>query len=83
MSNVIQLAGRRPQPAPEPNLMAGIARTPELALIMALYAELPRKYRGVALAKVMLMSERQPNCEASQQAGRIAAVLALGSESRQ
>lgn len=57
--------------------LAPITRTPELALIMALYDQLPRKYVGLALCKVMQMAERLPDCEASQEAGRIAALLAL------
>ena len=59
-----------------------ITRTPELALIMALYEELPRKFRGVALAKVMMMAERHPDCEASREAGRIACLLALKQEGK-
>lgn len=76
---IVKILGRpEPEAAPTPSLLAGITRTPELALITALYAELPRKYRGVALAKVMLRAEREPDCQVSQQAGRIAAALALG-----
>ena len=68
--------------AATPDLMAGIVRTPELALILALYDELPKAYRGVALAKVMMMAERTPDCVASEQAGRIAALLTLRKEGK-
>ncbi len=79
MGIVLKMADfkRQPEPQPTPDPIASITRTPALALIMALYEQLPRKVTGPALCTVMMMAERQPACEASQEAGRIAALLAL------
>lgn len=79
MSNVTQLDAHRPKPVTR-HPMDGITRTPELALVMALYEQLPRKYTGIALARVMLIGERNPDCEVSQQAARIACMLTLTRE---
>lgn len=76
MGNVVQMADYRRAPEPTRTPLS-FTRTPALALVMALYAELPRKYRGLALTRVMQMADAQPDCEVSQEAGRIAALLAL------
>ncbi len=77
MGEVIKLTDRRSAPPKPRHPMEGVTRTPELALIMALFEQLPRKYTGIALARVMLIGEKNPDCEVSQQAARIAGMLAL------
>lgn len=74
MGTVTYMDDFRAQPAPI-GPVPSITRTPELALIMALYQAVPHKYRGPALCKVMALAEHCPDCDASQEAGRIAALL--------
>ncbi len=76
MGTVSNLADYRATKAAPPQI-APIKRTPELALLMALFDQLPRKYTGLALTRVMQMADAAPNCPASQEAGRIAALIGL------
>jgi hypothetical protein len=64
------------QQAPEAVRKAlDFTRTPALAFIMAMLEPMARKDRGLILARVMGMAERCTDCEATQEAGRIAAYL--------
>lgn len=72
MGDVVTLADRRAK-APQPR----VTRTPELALVMALYDVLPKASRRKALCAVMMLSDLDPGCEASAVAAYIAATLAL------
>lgn len=76
MGTVINLAAHRAskQPAQVPR-KPDFARTPEMAFILALVGSLPAKQRSRVLLQVMMMSERAPDCEASQDAGYLAAMM--------
>ncbi|WP_230629340.1 hypothetical protein [Sphingomonas sp. Leaf37] len=82
MATIHNLADHRPakvslQPDAKPTPPLNFTRSPALLLVMALYEQMPRKYRGPALTKVMQAAERCPDCEASQEAANVAALLTL------
>lgn len=72
---IAEARARREQPAEAVRKALDFTRTPNLAFIMAMLEAMPRKQRGPILARVMGMAERCPGCEATQEAGRIAAYL--------
>ncbi|CAH0496620.1 hypothetical protein [Novosphingobium sp. CECT 9465] len=76
MGTVINLAAHRAakQPVSEPR-KPDFTRTPEMAFILALVGSLPAKQRSRVLLQVMMMSERTPDCEASRDAGYLAAMM--------
>lgn len=65
---------RQPEAKPAP---LAFTRSPEMLLVMALYEQMPRKYRAPALVKVMQAAERCPGCQASHEAANVAALLTL------
>lgn len=66
---------KRQQPSEAVRKALAFERTPALAFIMAMLERMPRKDRGPILARVMGMAERMPDCDATQEAGRIATYL--------
>lgn len=76
MGTVIDLAAHRDSKPPAPKLRKpDFTRTPEMAFILALVGTLPAKQRSRVLLHVMMMSEKAPDCEASQEAGYLAAMM--------
>lgn len=75
MGDVIQMADRR-QPAPaDPKQLFGLERTPELALLLALYNAVPVTVRRRACITLLQIGQSDPDCEASQAAARLAGML--------
>jgi hypothetical protein len=52
-------------------------RTPEMALIVAMFDAMPKRYFRGVFATMRTMSERNPNCEATQKAANLADEVAL------
>jgi hypothetical protein len=79
MATIHSLADYRAKIAPPAGKPAPLAftRTPAILLVMALYEQMPRKYRTPALMKVMQAAERCSDCEASHEAANVAALLTL------
>lgn len=57
---------------PERNKLDGLTRTPELALLCALFAKLPSEIARPALVEVGRLAERSPHCEATRLADALA-----------
>lgn len=74
MGNVISLDAARAARIPQPEPIK-LTRTPELAFILAMIQELPRRTRHRVFFHVMTMAERCPDCDASKEAAEIARQL--------
>ncbi|MBI0475737.1 hypothetical protein D9601_10275 [Sphingomonas sp. MA1305] len=80
MATIHSLADHRAKVSRQPDVKAtplSFTRSPAMLLVMALYEQMPRKYRAPALMKVMQAAERCPDCQASHEAANVAALLTL------